>query len=299
MDIQGAFQKLQIKIESWVDALILMLPNFVVAIVLVILFVVLAKITRNIVGRLLDRVSHNTAINRLISAMLYIIVIIIGSFIALGVLNLDKTVTSLLAGAGIIGLALGFAFQDTFANFISGVIIATRRPFRIGDIVETNDFFGTVMQMNLRTTVLRTPQAQKIIIPNKSVLQNPITNYSFFGERRIDLEVGISYGEDLEKVKSVTTAAIEQIDYLQKDKEVEFFYKEFGDSSINFEIRYWINFYGQTEYLKARSEGVMKIKAAYDQNDITIPFPIRTLDFGIKGGEKLSEILTEGGKNKS
>ena len=299
MDIQGAFQKLQVKIENWMDALILMLPNFVVAILLVLLFVVLARITRNLVGKLLDRVSHNPAINRLISSVLYIVVIIIGCFIALGVLNLDKTVTSLLAGAGIIGLALGFAFQDTFANFISGVIIATRRPFRIGDIVETNDFFGTVLQMNLRTTVIRTPQAQKVIIPNKSVLQNPITNYSFFGERRIDLEVGISYGEDLEKVKSVTMAAIQQIDDLQKDKDVEFFYKEFGDSSINFEIRYWINFYRQTDYLKARSEGVMKIKAAFDQNDITIPFPIRTLDFGIKGGEKLNEMLIQSGKNKS
>ena len=290
MDIEGAFNKLQLKVEDWINHLILMLPNFVGAILVLLLFVFTAKLIRNLAGNILNRVSHNTAINKLIASVIYISIIAIGCFVALGILNLDKTVTSLLAGAGILGLAIGFAFQDTFANFISGVIIATRRPFKIGDLIETNDYFGTVHQMTLRSTHLFSVQGQLVIIPNKSVLQNPIKNFSYLGLRRIDLSVGVSYGDDLEKVKQVTLDAINKLDYLDKQKPVDLYYTEFGDSSINFTIRYWIKFNLQKDFLVAQSEGIMNIKKAYDENDITIPFPIRTLDFGIKGGEKLNEM---------
>ena len=94
----------------------------------------------------------------LVKTVIYVLILGIGLFAALSVLNLDGTVTSLLAGAGIIGLALGFAFQDIAANFISGVLLSTRHPFGIGDIIETNDFFGTVQKLNLRNTIILTPR---------------------------------------------------------------------------------------------------------------------------------------------
>jgi small conductance mechanosensitive channel len=174
---------------------------------------------------------------------------------------------------------------------MSGIIMSVRMPFRVGDIIETQDKLGTVQHMNLRATIVRSFQGQHHIIPNKDVFQNIITTYSIYGERRIDLEVGVSYGDDLEQVKQVTLQAVNSISSLIQDDPIQFFYTEFGESSINFEVRFWVNFKIQPDFLQARSEAIMAIKKAYDENDITIPFPIRTLDFGIKGGEKLTEML--------
>ena len=124
------------------------------------------------------------------------------SLLYLSILQLDKAVTSILAGAGIIGLALAFAFQDIAANFISGIFISFRKPIKLGDVVKINDYMGKVEQINLRDTIILTFQGQMVIIPNKDVFQSPIENYSLLGRRRLDLVVGVSYGDDLEKVKT-------------------------------------------------------------------------------------------------
>jgi len=227
----------------------------------------------------------------LLSATLYIAVVSIGTFVALSILQLDKAVTSLLAGAGILGLALGFAFQDIASNFIAGILMATRKPFRVGDILDTNDHFGVVTEMNLRATIIKDFQGQEIIIPNKEIYQKPIKNYSRYSKRRIDLSVGISYGDNLQKVKDVVLEAVNALDMIDKSKPVDFVYKGFGDSSIDFDIFYWVPRPNQMDYNKAVSAGVMAVKQAFDENNITIPFPIRTLDFGIKGGEKLHQSI--------
>ncbi len=149
---------------------------------------------------------------------------------------------------------------------------------------------GKVVEVNLRDTVISTFGGQTVIIPNKDVFQNPIENYSYLKKRRFDLQVGVSYGEDLEKVRQVTLDAVKDIDGISKTFETAFFYESFGDSSINFSIRMWIDTAEQLEFKKVGSEAIISIKKAFDANGIMIPFPIRTLDFGIKGGEKLSEM---------
>ncbi len=279
------------KLELWMHTLISMLPNLLLALLVIAGFFFLAKFSSNLLRRVLRRFSSHSAVIDFIVTIIRVSIVIVGFFIALGLLKLDKTVTSLLAGAGIAGLALSFAFQDTAANFISGIMLAIRHPIRVGHLVKISDYFGTVERINLRATLLRTMQGQMVIIPNKDVLQNPIENFSITGERRIDLKVGISYGDDLEKVKAVTLEAIRSIDYLHDNKPVDFYYEEFGDSSINFVIRYWIHETKQPDFKQAMSDGIINIKKAFDANDIMIPFPIRTLDFGIKGGVTLSEMM--------
>ena len=288
MNFADVFESLLDKLESWVREFILLLPNLVAALLVLLVAWFVAKVVRRLLWRGMERVSTYTAINRLISTLGYAMVLAIGAFIALGIVGLDKAVTTLLAGAGIIGLALGFAFQDMAANFMAGIMISIRRPFREGYIIESGDYMGTVQEINLRSTVIRTFQGQLVIIPNKDVFQNPLVNYSQTGQRRIDLGVGVAYGDDLEKAKRLAVEAVESIDYRDQSREIELFYEEFGDSSINFQIRFWVDFAKQTDFLRARSDAIMRIKRAFDENDITIPFPIRTLDFGVGGGEKLS-----------
>lgn len=249
----------------------------------------LSKLLKRTAKRLINRVSNQTTINNLFASFIHILFVCITLFITLSILKLEKAVASMLAGAGILGLALAFAFQDIAANFISGIFITFRRPIRIGDIVKLQDYMGKIINITLRDTELLTFQGQYVIIPNKQIIQNPIENYSMLGKRRMDLVVGVSYGEDLGKVKSIVLDAVKNIS-VRTDDEITFFYDEFGDSSINFEVRIWIKEPEQPIWLQGRSEAIIAIKKAFDENGITIPFPIRTLDFGIKGGEKLGDI---------
>ncbi len=290
MEFQQAVSKLLEKLDGWLEQLVLLLPNFFIALLVVVLFWLAAKLAKKALGRALDPILP-TQIARLLATVAYLATLAVGVSVALGIVGLQKTVTSILAGAGILGLALGFAFQDIAANFMSGILLAIRRPFGLGDLVETNDYFGTVERISLRSTEIRTPQGQIVLVPNSQVFQNPIVNFSRTGERRIDLSVGVAYGDDLEKARAVAVAAVEQVEPRRGDRPVELFFEEFGDSSINFVVRFWIEFSRQAEYLAARSEAIERVKAAFDEAGLTIPFPIRTLDFGVVGGEKLSAEL--------
>jgi small conductance mechanosensitive channel len=200
-------------------------------------------------------------------------------------------VTSLLAGAGVIGLAIGFAAQEVAANFFSGVIIAFREPYTIGDIIEISGHKGKVKSVNLRTTNIVTFDGLEVFIPNRLIFSEPFTNLTSTIDRRISLNVGVSYGDDLETVPDLIKKSLEDVSYRLKNKEVSVYFTDFGDSSINLVVHVWVKYSENTDYLQSKHESVMAIKKAFDQNGITIPFPIRTLDFGIKGGEKLSATL--------
>ncbi len=293
MSFAKAWDLLVRKVTGWGRDLVLLLPNLAVAVLVLVGFWLLARLVRSVVRRVLARVSHSAEVNKLVAQAVYIALLVAGVFIALGILGLQKTVASLLAGAGIIGLALGFAFQAIAANLMAGIYLSVRHPFRHGHLIKTNDYFGTVQRIRLRWTEMWTQQGQLALIPNKQIFENPILNYSALGRRRIDLTLGVSYGDDLEKARQVAMRAIEEVSTRDPEREIELFYDEFADSSIDFTVRFWIPFSKQADYLAARSEAIIRIKQAFDAEGITIPFPITTLDFGAKGGEKLSEMLGE------
>ena len=296
-DIQAALGEAWDKVVAWVEGLIESLPNLIAAVVVVVIFAALSRVARRVARKIFDRMAHQPEVNRLVAATVQIAVVGLGVVLALGVLNLDKTVTSLLAGAGIIGLALGFAFQDIAENFIAGIFLNVRNQFREGDIIESGDYMGTVERVRLRATALRTFPGQRVLIPNADVFKNPIINYTQAGVRRVDISVGVAYGDDLRRAREVAAAAVAELPMLEQGRQVEVFYEEFGDSSINFQLRFWIPFTRQTEFLQARSDAIEAIKAAFDRDGITIPFPIRTLDFdgGVVGGQGLSSAVRNAG----
>ncbi|WP_207420690.1 mechanosensitive ion channel family protein [Desertivirga brevis] len=291
MDIDKAYELINAKLLLWLREFVRLLPNLAIAALVLVLGIYLARIARNITTVVSKRIIHHQVLNSLFANFVHVLGIGITIFIVLSILNLDKAVTSLLAGAGIVGLALAFAFQDIAANFVAGIVMSFTRPIEIGDLVKVKDYMGTVESIRLRDSIIRTFQGQTVYIPNKEIFQNPIENFTKFKKRRLDLLVGVSYGDDLEKVKKVALAAVQSVSHRSEKDPVELFYEEFSDSSINFSLRIWLNSTQQPVYLEARSQAVMFIKTAFDANNITIPFPIRTLDFGIKGGEKLSDTF--------
>ena len=300
IDVTEAATGLVGKLEGWFDTFVLYLPNLVVALLIVVVAALVARLVRRAVTAVLHRVTNHAPqaanVVDLLATIAYIAVLAIGTFVALGVLNLDGVVTTLLAGAGVVGLALGFAFQDIASNFIAGVLMAVRNPFVIGQIIETNGFMGTVREITLRSTIVETFTGQRVILPNAKVFGDPIINYSSMRRRRVDVSCGVGYGDDLDAAKAAAVAAVEGLDARQATQPVQLYYTEFGDSSINFVIRFWVDFQKQTDFLQAQSDAIQAIKTALDEAGVTIPFPIRTLDFGPNGGVELREMLPTRGE---
>lgn len=154
--------------------------------------------------------TRNKAVINLLRTITFVLVLAVGLFVSLGVLQLEKTVTSILAGAGVIGLALGFAFQEIASNFVSGIFIAFQGPYQIGDIVKIDSFFGEVSKISLRTTSILTFEGLEVLIPNKDMFTKPFINYTKSPDRRLDLSVSVSYGDDLDLVERVIKKALNQ-----------------------------------------------------------------------------------------
>ncbi len=277
MDLNEGLRLIYQQLAGWSKAGIIYLPRIGLALVVFLVFSFIARYFRRLVVRGFDRFSDNMSLINLTGTVSQTLVTAVGLFFALGILGLDKTVASLLAGAGVIALAIGFAFQDLTANFISGTIIALQRPIQVGDLVETNGFVGQVLTVKLRSIVLDNFAGQTIEIPSKDVFQKPIINYSRTGLRRIELNCGVSYIDDLGKAQKTAVGAVRALPFIRKDKPVEMHYKGFTLDMIQFLVWFWID-PAKTDSARALSEAVKAVKTAFDQNDLLMMFPPHTFD---------------------
>lgn len=270
MDINKAYILISQKLSLWTREFVRLLPNMLLAAVALVIGLLLSKWLRSLALKLIKRISRHGSLHNLFASVVYIFSVAMTLFTVLSILQLDKAVTSILAGAGIIGLALAFAFQDIASNFISGIFISFRHPIRVGHIVKVKDFLGLVEEINLRDTVLRTFQGQLVIIPNKDVFQNPIENYSVLGKRRYDLSLRIEAGPDLEMVRETTPQALQGIDCLSKEEEPTFFFDGVEEGRIKFTLRMWIATPEQPLFLRAGSEAIVRIQKAFEQKEIKL-----------------------------
>lgn len=279
------------KLAAWSNEAILALPNIVLAVIVLGVSIYLSRYLKKLVVKAIYKTTKNETVVGVISNIAVAGFMIVSLFIVLNILNLGEAVTALLGTAGVVGLAVGLALQDPLINLFSGVLMSVKDYYQVGDLIETNGFFGKISKITLRSTVIAQPDGQEVIIPNKEVLQNPLKNFSYNGRRRIELDCGVAYGDDLEKVEEIAVNALKNsgLDF-REAKPIEFFFTEFGDSSINFRIRFWKNIVSQADYFMARHVAIKVLKKAFDQNNITIPFPITTLDFGVVGGVRVDDI---------
>ncbi len=276
MDIQKSLDTL----KEWGDSLVAGLPNIILAIIVLVVSYFASRIIYNVVLRLVNKRVPKIAIARLIGRTSSVVIFCIGLFITLNVLNLSGTLKTILSAAGISGLVIGLALQGTLSNTLSGIILSFRKNIKIGNWIETNGYEGEVMDININYFVLKEADNNIVIIPNKSILENSFKNHSLTPKIRVTISCGVSYDSDLELVEKLTTETINQhFNQESIDSEMEFYYTEFGDSSINFIVRFWIDGTSGVPKLKAKSKGIIEIKKAFAKADIDIPFPIRTLQF--------------------
>ena len=275
-----AFDNLKEKLLGWFNAIIENLPNLVLAILVFVIAFFVARYVSKWVEKLVSKRVEQKSISLVVSRIASVITVLVGLFLALGILNLSQALTSLLAGAGVIGLVIGLALQGTLSNTVSGIVLSFRNRIRIGNWVETNGFSGEVMDINLNTFILKEADNNIVVVPNKMILENPIKNYSLTTKMRVFLECGVGYESDLDKVQELTKKTIANtFDQVGSPEDVEFYYTEFGGSSINYLCRFWIDAESMLEKLRAKTKAIIEIKKAYDKEGINIPFPIRTLQF--------------------
>lgn len=281
--INEAFENLIDKLKNWVNIIVESIPNLVLAIIVLTISYFAARYVNKLVTKLISNKVPQVSISNMIARISSVVVVLAGLFLALGILNLGKTLTSLLAGAGVAGLAIGLALQGTLSNTFAGIVLSFRKRIRIGNWIETNGYSGEVIDINLKEFVLKEADNNMVVMPNKLILENPIKNYSLTTTMRISLECGVGYESDLEKVEKLTKETLANaFDNIESADNVEFYYTEFGNSSINYLCRFWVDAESMIGKLKAKNKAIIEIKKAYDKESINIPFPIRTLQFDNK-----------------
>lgn len=264
------------KVLSWMDLIILNIPNIILALIIFSAAYFASRELNILTNKLLKSKVKKVSVRNLVGNIASISVVLIGLFIALSILNLDTMISSILAGAGVAGLAVGLALQGALSNTFSGIFLSIKEILNVGDYIETNGFAGTVDEINLRHIKLREADNNFVFIPNKLVVEKPFKNYGLTPLIRTTINCGVGYESDLEMVKQISIETIES-HFPQDDKAIEFHYLSFGESSINFQLRFWVPAIMQMNLLEAKSTAIMLIKKRFDQENINIPYPIRTL----------------------
>lgn len=288
MEFVDASAQIIEKLQGWAEVLVTNVPNIVVAFLVLVLSYFISRGVYNLTKKIAYRYIKQTSIVLLLSRIASIVIVLIGLFLALGALNLGQALTTILSAAGISGLVIGLALQGSLSNIFSGVVLAFRKNIKIGNWVETNGFSGEVTDINLNYFVLKEADNNTVIIPNKTIIESPIKNYSLTTKMRITITCGVGYESNLEEVEKLTKEVINNnFDQKSIGKEMEFYYTEFGDSAINFITRFWVDAQNGAEKLKAKSKAIVEMKKAFARKDINIPFPIRTLQFENRSSQKI------------
>jgi small conductance mechanosensitive channel len=205
-----------------------------------------------------------TFICNLVRVALLVVVVIA----AIGALGVETT--SFIAIFGAAGLAVGLALQGSLSNFAAGVLIVLFRPYRVGDFIEAAGISGSVVQVQILTTILKTPDNKQIIVPNSQVMDSIITNYSANDTRRVDMVVGVSYSDDLDKVRNVLEELVAADERILDDPAHTIAVQALADSSVNFVVRPWVK---TADYWGVWFDLTEAIKKRFDQEGISIPFP--------------------------
>lgn len=245
-----------------------------------ILIVLLTKYAAEFVSRLADKVGQKTirshSLQILLAKTSYVFVWVAGVLFAGVVAFPGLSLGDIIATLGLSSVAIGFAFQDIFKNFLAGILLLIQEPFRINDQIIVGDYEGTVESINIRTTQIRTYQGERVLVPNSTVFTSAVQVRTAFNHRRTDLGVGVDYNTSLPKAKAILLKTIYEIEDILETPEPEVDLVSFGDSSIDLIVRYWTT-PSQAQVRRIQSQTIMAIKAAFDEANISIPYPIRTV----------------------
>lgn len=254
------------------------LPNVAVATLVLILTLFLARFAARLAGGAAARARIRQNLRELVETLARLVVWIIGLLIAAAIALPGFTPSSAIAGLGIGALAIGFAFQDIFENFLAGVLVMLRTRMRIGDVIECEGVQGRVEHITLRESHIRQLSNELTIMPNSMLFKNPVKILTDEDERRNEVIVGVGYDCDLEFAQSVIRDAVESVEAVNTDKGAIVYAQAFGASSIDFLVQWWAKS-SPRDLRLTKSEVIIAIKRALDEARIEIPYPYVTHTF--------------------
>ena len=242
--------------------------NIIFALVIFIVGKYLAGMITRLVKKLMEKAHVDKILVNFIGSIIKTVLLLFVVIAALDQLGVNTT--SLIALIGAAGLAIGLALQGSLQNLASGVMLIVFRPFKDGDFVEAGGTMGVVEEIGIFTTKMRTGDNKEVIVPNGQIFGGIITNYSKRETRRVDMVFGIGYGDDIRKAKDIISGIIAADERILKDPETLIAVGELADSSVNFNVRPWVK---SGDYWGVYFDLNEKIKLAFDENGISIPFP--------------------------
>jgi small conductance mechanosensitive channel len=223
---------------------------------------------RSVAQRLMDKRNVDPTIAGFVGNLTYVALLVFFIIAALGQLGIQTT--SFIAILGAAGLAIGLALQGSLSNFAAGFLMIIFKPFKVGDFVEAAGVAGTVEDIQLFTTTLKTPDNKTVIVPNSSVTGDNIVNWTVKGTRRVDMVFGIGYEDDIDKAKQIMIDVLSKDDRILKDPPMQIAVSELADSSVNFVVRPWATV---SDYWGIYFDAMENIKKAFDEAGISIPYP--------------------------
>jgi len=232
----------------------------------------LASLVTKMVKRAMATANVEETLTTFLGNLLYYV--LLAAVVIATINQLGVQTTSLLAVLGAAGLAVGLALQGSLSNFAAGVMIVGFRPYKVGDFIEAGGVTGVVEQVQIFTTVMRTGDNKKIIVPNSQIMAGEITNYSANPTRRVDLVAGCGYDDDLDKVRAVLKDILAKDERVLADPAPTVAVLELGDSSVNFVVRPWVK---SEDYWGVYFDVTEQIKKRFDAEGIAIPYPQRDL----------------------
>ena len=277
-DYVNYIKTLEDQVQAMASGFVATLPSLAIAMIVLLITWVVAGIAVKMANKLVSRTHVREDLKQLLNTLVKLGVWLVGLMIALTIILPGMTAGGLVAGLGFGAVAIGFAFQDIFENFLAGVLIMLREKMQIGDMVEADGVLGKVEKITLRETHIRHYSNELTILPNSMIFKNAVKIYTDQAYRRNDMIVGVSYDTDLDHAATVIRKAVESVKALAPDRNVDVYATEFGASSVDFLVRWWTDS-KQHDFLLVKSEVVFAIKKALDEAEIEIPFPYITHTF--------------------
>lgn len=253
------------------------LPYIIKGAIAIAIFIIgkkIAKYAQGLVEKLMNKSGMDETLSKFLSSVVYIVLLVVITLAALGQLGIETT--SFIALLGAAGLAIAMAFQGTLSNISAGVMIIFFRPFKVGDFISAGGETGSVEEINIFSTLLKTGDNKQIIVPNSGITGGNITNFSAKETRRVDLTFGIGYDDDLKLAKETLVEIINADSRVLKESDEGaaanpfVAVSELADSSVNFVVRAWVK---SSDYWGVYFDTLEKVKLTFDAKNISIPYP--------------------------
>ncbi len=263
------------KLEGFVDGFFWLLPNLGIALAIFLLFLLAAWVVSHVVAGLFRR-RQRESLGDLLAGFAKWALILFGLLVVATIVFPSIKPADLLATLGIGSVAIGFAFKDILQNWLSGLLILYRQPFRVGDQIVSGGFEGTVESIEARATMIRTYDGQRVVIPNSDIYTGAVTVRTAFATRRSEYDVGIGYGDDIGRACQVIREALREVEGVEREPAPEAIPWTLAPSAVEIRVRWWSRS-SRREVVLTHGRVVAAVKRALDRAGIELPFPTRML----------------------